>query len=169
MRAEIAGPTPGSRCSVRADAVLRFIRTGPDATARRRGGASVTAATRTGCSASRAVVSGATEDGAGPRTDTEKALVEIWQEVLSLDRVGIHDNFFDLGGHSLLATRMMSRLRDRLNVELPLRSLFDSTTLAQLAEKIEASRNRQGDARPLSKIVPVSREQYRRNRPAKKE
>jgi acyl carrier protein len=72
-----------------------------------------------------------------PRTPVEEAIVEIWREVLSLDRVGIHDNFFELGGHSLLATQVISRLRAAFSVELALRSLFESPTVAGLAERID--------------------------------
>jgi acyl carrier protein len=72
-----------------------------------------------------------------PSTPVEEALTAVWSELLSVDRVGVHDNFFALGGHSLLATQLMSRVRKVLGVELPLRSLFDSPTVAGLAEQIE--------------------------------
>ena len=73
----------------------------------------------------------------GPRTYVEEVLVDIWTQILSVDQIGVHDNFFDLGGHSLLATQVMSRVRDALQVELPLRSLFDTPTVAGLAKSIE--------------------------------
>ena len=73
----------------------------------------------------------------GPRTETEETLVSIWREVLNVDRVGIHDNFFELGGHSLLAARMVSLVRESFSVELPLRSVFESPTVAGLAARIE--------------------------------
>lgn len=72
----------------------------------------------------------------GPRTPVEEALVVIWQEVLSMERIGVHDNFFALGGHSLLATQAISRVRDTLDVELPLHCLFEHPTVADLAEVI---------------------------------
>ena len=67
-----------------------------------------------------------------PRTPLEVELAAIWKEILGLEQVGIHDNFFDLGGHSLLATRLMSKIRKELDVELPLRILFDSPTIELL-------------------------------------
>jgi surfactin family lipopeptide synthetase C len=76
-----------------------------------------------------------------PRTPVEQALAAIWAEVLKLDRVGIHDNFFELKGHSLLATRVISRLRTAFGLEIPLRSLFEMPTVASLAAHVEAIRS----------------------------
>ena len=73
-----------------------------------------------------------------PRTKQEAALAEIWAEVLDLDTIGIHDNFFDLGGHSLLATRIIARTRQALQFDLPLRALFEAPTIAELAAHIAA-------------------------------
>jgi amino acid adenylation domain-containing protein len=72
------------------------------------------------------------------RTPSEEMLAGIWAEVLGLKQVSIHENFFELGGHSLLATQIISRVRDLLHVDLPLRVMFESPTVANLAEKIEA-------------------------------
>jgi amino acid adenylation domain-containing protein len=74
-----------------------------------------------------------------PRTPVEKELAGIWAEFLKLNEVGVHDNFFELGGHSLLATQVVSRMRKAFNCEMPLRSLFESPTIAQLAEQIGGS------------------------------
>jgi amino acid adenylation domain-containing protein len=72
-----------------------------------------------------------------PRTKTEEALAEIWATALNVGPVGIHDNFFELGGHSLLATRLISALNKTFGIELPLRDLFESPTVAALATIIE--------------------------------
>ncbi|HEV7519238.1 MAG TPA: amino acid adenylation domain-containing protein, partial [Thermoanaerobaculia bacterium] len=74
-----------------------------------------------------------------PRTPAEALLARIWAEVLEVERVGIEDNFFDLGGHSLLATRVLSRVARELWVELPVRALFESPTVAGLAARIAAA------------------------------
>lgn len=71
-----------------------------------------------------------------PRTPTEEVIASIIATVLGLKQVGIHDNFFELGGHSLLATQVISRLRETFSVELPLRCLFESPTVAELNEFI---------------------------------
>ncbi|MBD2345772.1 non-ribosomal peptide synthetase [Anabaena subtropica] len=72
-----------------------------------------------------------------PRTPAEELVADIWMQILKREHLGIHDNFFDLGGHSLLATQVISRLREAFRVELPLRSLFEAPTVAQLVERIE--------------------------------
>jgi malonyl CoA-acyl carrier protein transacylase/NAD(P)-dependent dehydrogenase (short-subunit alcohol dehydrogenase family) len=72
-----------------------------------------------------------------PRTDLERTVARLWEQLLGLERVGIHDDFLELGGHSLLATQMISRLRDAVGVELPLRSVFEASTVAAMAERIQ--------------------------------
>src|SRR5579864_188728 len=73
-----------------------------------------------------------------PRNDVEKQLVEIWAGVLKLaaEKIGINDSFFELGGHSLLATQLISRIRSEMGVDLPLKALFEQSSVAQLAELI---------------------------------
>jgi acyl carrier protein len=72
-----------------------------------------------------------------PRNPIEETLVRIMAEVLKVKRIGIHDDFFELGGHSLLGIQVMARVRKALQVELPLRSLFQEPTVAGLALAIE--------------------------------
>jgi amino acid adenylation domain-containing protein len=79
-----------------------------------------------------------------PRTATEKTLCYIWAKALRLERVGIFDNFFDLGGNSLTATRLISRVRSVLNVDLPLRALFESPTIAEFAQLVKKAESRSG-------------------------
>jgi amino acid adenylation domain-containing protein len=76
-----------------------------------------------------------------PRSALEEVLVGVWSEVLDIDAVGIDDNFFEIGGHSLLAARLISRVRDRLKVEVPLQTLFRSPTPAQFAASLMNSAN----------------------------
>jgi amino acid adenylation domain-containing protein len=64
-----------------------------------------------------------------PRTELEQEVAQVWKTVLGVERVGLHDSFWDLGGHSLLATRILVRLRDAFGVELPLQVLFQAPTL----------------------------------------
>jgi amino acid adenylation domain-containing protein len=74
-----------------------------------------------------------------PRSQIEETLVQIWRDVLSLQRVGIHDDFFDLGGHSLLAAQAISRVRREFARDVPLRLLFDAPTIAEFAARLEPS------------------------------
>ena len=72
-----------------------------------------------------------------PQTDAELLLAQIWSEVLGLGQVGVHDNFFDLGGHSLMITRILSRLRESLQIEMPMKSIFEAPTIAEFALLVE--------------------------------
>jgi len=77
------------------------------------------------------------ESYVAPRSPMEELLVNIWAEVLKVEKVGIHDNFFNLGGHSLLATQVVSRIRERFLVHVPLRILFEKSTVASLSASIQ--------------------------------
>ena len=88
-----------------------------------------------------------------PRNPKEEILANIWQEVLNLPKVGVNDNFFELGGHSLLAIRVISRVKQVFEIELPLRSLFEKPTVTNLAKYIQTSLN----PSLQQKIEPVSR------------
>ena len=71
-----------------------------------------------------------------PRTPLENALAALWAQELSLEQVGIHDGFFQMGGHSLAGVRLIRRLREEFDVDLPLTALFEAQTVAQMAERI---------------------------------
>lgn len=86
-----------------------------------------------------------------PRTETEKKLAEIWSEVLSIDNIGVHDNFFDLGGHSLLAIRMFTAIEETFRKSIPLATLFEAGTIEQLASILTISEWQEPD----SSIVPI--------------
>jgi acyl carrier protein len=71
-----------------------------------------------------------------PRNDTEMKLVEIWQELLGIDPIGVNDNFFDLGGDSVLAIQVASRLRRALRIDIPVRTLFEAPTVEGLGKVV---------------------------------
>ncbi len=88
-----------------------------------------------------------------PRSEAEQQVAAIWQDVLKLERVGLEDNFFELGGHSLLVTQVVSRIRRVLGIEVPLRSLFEHSTLQAFVAAFEAAPGEQAPA-----LVPVPRD-----------
>ncbi|HEX4962826.1 MAG TPA: amino acid adenylation domain-containing protein, partial [Thermoanaerobaculia bacterium] len=103
-----------------------------------------------------------------PRTPTEGILEEIWADVLGSARIGVEDDFFGLGGHSLLATQVMARVRSAFELELPLQTIFERSTLAGLAERIDAAMRSGGGLRaprlermPRGERVPLSFAQER--------
>ncbi|HLL45610.1 MAG TPA: condensation domain-containing protein, partial [Longimicrobiaceae bacterium] len=75
-----------------------------------------------------------------PATETEARIAEVWQGMLEIDEVGVHDDFFALGGHSLYATQIISRVRDQFDVELSLQAIFEHPTVAGLATRVEELR-----------------------------
>jgi amino acid adenylation domain-containing protein len=86
---------------------------------------------------------------AAPRTELERGLAQVWQQVLRLEQVGIEDDLFELGGHSLLATQITTRIEDELGIPLSLRELFAHPRIAQLAQVLEARR-----ATPAKEVLP---------------
>ncbi|HEX5890086.1 MAG TPA: amino acid adenylation domain-containing protein, partial [Pyrinomonadaceae bacterium] len=100
---------------------------------------------------------------AAPRTAVEEVLAGIWREVLAVERVGIHDNFLDLGGHSMLAMRCVSAMRRLFRVDIPLRVLFETANLEELAHTLKTYEDQPGTlekrARVLQKVKGISREE----------
>jgi acyl carrier protein len=75
-----------------------------------------------------------------PATETEGKLARIWQHLLGVEKIGRKDNFFNLGGHSLKEIQLVNRIRDNFNVEIPLRTSYQLSTIAELAEHIDKER-----------------------------
>ncbi len=101
---------------------------------------------------------------APPNTPLEKQLVALWQELLQVEQIGIHDNFFSLGGHSLLAMQLISALRQQLDKDVPLRLLFDAPTIAELAHdlhRLEGQVMEHIPVRPFTNNLPLSFAQQR--------
>jgi len=89
-----------------------------------------------------------------PQTEVESVIAEVWQKLLRVDRVGINDNFFELGGHSLLATQVINKLRETYSIELPLRTIFESPTIAGLAGQVEVIvKQKKEDAEKVAQII----------------
>jgi acyl carrier protein len=92
-------------------------------------------------------------DWVEPVTETEKRLEQIWRQILDIDGIGIHDNFFDLGGHSLAATRIVSQVIRTFHLELPLQSLFQSPTVAEMAAVIAEHQGERLDEKEMERIL----------------
>ena len=88
-----------------------------------------------------------------PTTDVERKLTAVWQEVLALDEVGIHDNFFELGGHSLAATRIIARTIKTFQFDLPIKALFDSPTVADMAVLISQNQSKRANQKSLAQLL----------------
>jgi amino acid adenylation domain-containing protein len=104
------------------------------------------------------------QDYVAPRTPTEVAMARIWANRLNLDRVSIHENFFEIGGDSLAAMRAMAQLNAELDLEMPVSRIFEAPTIAELAADAERFRA-SGHTRSVKAIRPLSREAYRKPRP----
>ena len=100
---------------------------------------------------------GGRSEFAPPRNAVEEMLVGIWAQVLRVEQPGIDDNFFALGGHSLLAVQVVARVRETLDVEMPLRAMFDAPTIAQFAERAEDAR-RSSQTRAIPALRPAARD-----------
>ncbi|MBZ4401240.1 non-ribosomal peptide synthetase, partial [Myxococcus sp. AS-1-15] len=109
-------------------------------------------------------VEGSRREYVAPRTAMEQVVAEVLAPLLGLARMGVEDDFFELGGHSLLATRAMSRLREVVGRELPVRVLFESSTVSRLAERLEEDHEAQRSPlthQPHGGVVPQSFAQQR--------
>ncbi|HEX8558732.1 MAG TPA: amino acid adenylation domain-containing protein [Pyrinomonadaceae bacterium] len=98
-------------------------------------------------------------DGADdpPRTEVEKKIAAVWGDILGLEQIGLHDNFFDLGGHSLLAIRALARLTDLFRIEVPLREFFLDPTVGGLAAQVEEARQAPAGQLPPPLVAQPSR------------
>jgi hypothetical protein len=88
-----------------------------------------------------------------PRSATEQVLVRIWSELLGAPELGVTDNFFALGGHSLLATQIVSRVRETLQVEVQVRTLFQHPTVAGMANALSAEERKPGQVDRVAQLV----------------
>jgi len=88
-----------------------------------------------------------------PENEAENILVQIWEQVLDIHPIGIHDNFFELGGHSLAATRVVSRVIKQFQLEIPLQSLFQSPTIADMSEVITERQGKALDEQGLAAVL----------------
>ena len=78
-----------------------------------------------------------TKEYIAPRTETEMAIAEIWQQVLKLDKIGVDEHFFDVGGHSLLAVQIVTRVKEQYDVEFSMRRLMEVATIEGMASYVE--------------------------------
>ncbi|WP_339539814.1 non-ribosomal peptide synthetase [Pseudomonas sp. RA_5y_Pfl1_P24] len=92
------------------------------------------------------------QDYLAPRNELETTLAAIWAEVLKVERVGVQDNFFELGGHSLLATQIASRVQKTLQRDVPLRAMFECSTVAELAGYIEGLAGNEISAQKVDRL-----------------
>ncbi|RIK37175.1 MAG: non-ribosomal peptide synthetase, partial [Chloroflexi bacterium] len=92
-----------------------------------------------------------------PRNKVEETLATIWADLLGIERVGIYDNFFEIGGHSLLATQLVSRIENAFHVEIPLRTVFEASTVASLAQVL-INMQRESRETDTVRIVPLENE-----------
>ena len=113
----------------------------------------------------RASEMGPAQEYVAPRNELESDIAEIWQLVLKQNTVGVHHSFFDLGGHSLLANQIVTRMRNRFSIELPIRDLILYPTVAQLAERVKLAQKSQQQGEMIAcdrnQRIPLSAPQQR--------
>src|SRR5262249_46368207 len=93
------------------------------------------------------------QDFISPRNALETVLAGMWRQLFGIEQVGILDNFFDLGGHSLLATQLNSRLCETFQIDLPLRTIFESPTVAGLAEALSRCERSAGEFESTAQLL----------------
>ena len=94
-------------------------------------------------------------DYVASRDEVEQTIAELWQDLLGIEPVGVFDNFLELGGHSLLATQMIARVRESFQIDLPLRSAFETPTVEGLAAAVVKQRAGQRAEERLDVLLPV--------------
>jgi acyl transferase domain-containing protein len=88
-----------------------------------------------------------------PDDDIQKKIAAIWEDILGIRPIGIHDNFFDLGGHSLLATLFLSQLQEQFQIRLEMRTIFEEPTIACAAELVKKEQNKTLDLQKIEDIL----------------
>ncbi|WP_437320816.1 type I polyketide synthase [Sorangium sp. So ce385] len=142
--------------------LARAPRPGPEAAvsvdgARREGGAGAPAAAPAEGAAGRGARAEGRAGRVAPRTDMERLLARVWTEILGVEDIGVTDDFFALHGDSLMATQLVSRVRARLGVDVPVRALFEGPTIEAFAAEIERRQGAGAARSALPPIVPVPR------------
>jgi len=94
-------------------------------------------------------LSGLRKSFVAPRTQVEETIAEVWGQVLSLERVSIHDNFFEVGGHSLLAAHVVTRLQQSFKLDISIRAMFDAPTVAGLSDVVSRFQQEAGEPKDL--------------------
>jgi acyl carrier protein len=94
-----------------------------------------------------------------PRNELETAIAAIWQSILGIQDIGVHDNFLELGGHSLSGIRMISRIREDIQVAIPIDAVFKSPTIAELAQTVVDTVSQEVDEETLAQAISEVRQQ----------
>jgi acyl carrier protein len=99
-----------------------------------------------------------------PTTDLERKLVKIWQETLGIEKVGVHDNFFDLGGHSLLLVQVQSELRELLSREISVIDMFRYPTISSMVNNLKHDQSEQPRFQTIHDRAERQKEAYARKK-----